>query len=417
MPDYWPRVVDAELDAELAALGAVTIDGPKACGKTSTAARVAASTVRLDVDPGARALASAAPEVLLDGPTPRLLDEWQLAPEVWDAVRRAVDDRGTPGQFVLTGSATPADDARRHSGAGRFGHVRMRPMSLWESGLSSGDVSLAGLFTGAEVVGRTDLDVSDYVDAIVRGGWPQTRTTTIVAAQRFVRGYLVDIVERDLPASEGRRRDPARLRRFLQAYAQVTAQTASVAAIGRRVTPDSPGGPALKWETADAYRTAAERSFLVEDLPAWSPRLRSRTRLIDTPKRHLVDPSLAASLLGADPGRLRTDGETLGFLFESLVTRDVRVYAQAGGAEVWHYRDRGGELEIDLVVERTDGSWLGIEVKLGGPSVDSGAEALLRVARDRVERPPAALMVVTTRGYAYRRPDGVYVVPLGALRP
>lgn len=413
---YWPRVVDAELRSDLDVMGAVVIEGPKACGKTETALQVAASTIRLDVDAGAAQLADAVPTAVLDGHPPRLIDEWQMAPGLWNAIRRAVDARGLPGQFIVTGSASPADDARRHSGAGRFAHIRMRPMSLWEAGRSSGDVSLGSLLSGSAPAGHTDMAVADYVDAIIRGGWPQNLETQPALAPRFVRNYITDAVEQDIPLLTGTRHDPARLRRFLHAYAQVTAQPAALTTIASRVLPEA-DEPNLKRDTADAYRSAAERLMLVEDVPPWSPRLRSRTRLVATPKRHLADPSLAAGLLDADASRLLKDGETLGFLFESLVTRDIRVYAQAHDAVVHHYRERDGSLEADLVIERRDGTWTGIEVKLGGSAIDIAAANLRRIAERRIERPPAGLVVVTAEGYAYRRQDGVDVVPLGTLRP
>ncbi|MPV51153.1 DUF4143 domain-containing protein [Pseudactinotalea sp. HY160] len=411
--EYVARIVDRELDTELDTMGAVVIEGPKACGKTSTALQRAASWIHLDQDVSARAAGLADPRLLLPGPTPHLLDEWQTVPGLWNAVRHEVDDRGRTGQFILTGSSTPTDDVRRHSGSGRFGHISMRTLTLFES-FRHGGVSLRGLMHDEFTPERCPVTITDYVDAIVRGGWPQVRATSVETAARFVRNYVRDAIEVDIPAITGSRRDPARMRRFFTAYAQVTSQTATLAAIARRVR----GGEGeMARDTADSYRSAAERLLLVEDLPAWSPDLRSRTRLLSLPKRHLADPSLAVALLGADAGRLQRDGETLGFLFESLVTRDLRVYAQACDATVSHYRERDGDLECDLVVEEADGTWAGFEVKLGPAAIDTAASNLLRLASTRVKRPPAALVVVTTGQFAYQRDDGVIVVPLAALQP
>lgn len=418
---YRPRVVDAQIKEDLEALGAVLVEGPRACGKTSSAATQASSAVYLDAEPGRREAARLDPSLVLDGPTPRLLDEWQLVPELWNAVRREVDARGGPGHFLLTGSAMPALDARRHSGAGRFAIVRMRPMTLWESGESTGDVSLAALLAGDRVRGRGMLTVPQYVEALVRGGWPELVGASPRRAQRFVQGYLDAVVERDVPLLEGSRRDPVRLRRFLTSYAQHSSQTVSLSGlVSRAVGDDAPRtgrSDTLTWHTADAYADAASRLMVVEDVPAWSPRLRSRTRLGALPKRVFTDPSLAAGLLGAGPSRLLAELTTLGALFESLVTRDLRVYAQSLDASVYHYRERSGDLEVDLILETRDGGWLGVEVKLGSHQIDAAAAALRRVAERRVERPPAGLVVITAGEYAYTREDGVSVVPLAALRP
>ncbi len=415
MPEYLPRIVDEELRLDLQALGAVVIEGPRACGKTWTASRQANSEIRLDSDPQGAELARLDPRPALAGPTPRLIDEWQMVPSIWNATRREVDDRGRPGQFILTGSAVLPPDASRHSGAGRFSRLRMRPMSLSESGDSSKQVSFAAVMDGQPATGRSELEPLDHADLVVRGGWPALIGAKTRTASRFIAGYLSATVEHDIEIADSRRRDPIRFRRFLEAYAQVVASTASLNTIrARAVGPDVPA-EGLHWSTADAYLDAARRLMIVDEVPAWAPRLRSRTRLGGAVKRNLADPSLAASLLGADAARLRGDLNTLGFLFESLAIRDVLVYAQALGATVHHYRERSGDLEIDLVVEQVDGTWMGIEVKLGTFRIDEAAAALRAVADRRVERPPQALMVITGGKYAYRREDGVDVVPLGAL--
>ncbi|MGH3949387.1 MAG: ATP-binding protein, partial [Pseudonocardiaceae bacterium] len=402
-PQYRPRVVDDQVTRHLAAMGAVVLEGPKACGKTETARQHAASEVRLDVDDTAAELARLDPGLVLDGATPRLIDEWNIEPRLWNAVRRAVDDRKQPGQFLLTGSATPGPDARRHSGAGRMAKVRMRPMSLWESGASTGQVSLAALIAGKPARGHSELAITDYASLITRGGWPEIIDASGGNAERYVRNYFAYAVEHAVPTVGGPRHDPIRLQRFLQAYARLSAQTAPLTTIASRaVGGDAPMGgrdKTLAWHTADAYRDTANRLMLIEDLPAWDPQLRSRTRLAGLPKRHLVDPSLAAALLGSNAERLLRDPQTLGYLFESLAARDVLVYAQASNAQVFHYRERDGELEADLIVENLDGTWLGIEVELGDCAVDDAATALRKVAERRIARPPQALVVITATEY------------------
>ncbi len=405
------------LERALGALGAVVIEGPKACGKTETARRVAASEVLLDLDPEAIEAASVDPRLILDGATPRLIDEWQRRPRVWDAVRRMVDDRGSAGQFILTGSATPLDEASRHSGAGRMAIVQMRPLTLYEQEVSSGEISLADLLEGREPSpGKTSLRLTDYVERIAIGGWPALLDRDRRDAAQFIDGYLTMIVERDVDTVSGAHRDPRRLRRFLHAYAQLTAHPAALSTIISRAAGKDDQQPPSRWAAAP-YLDALRRLMIVDEVDAWSPELRSRTRLMSTPKRHLVDPSLAAALLQSGPDRLLAELQTLGFLFESLATRDLRVYAAANDASLFHYRERGGELEVDLIVERRDGAWIGVEVKLGGEQIDRAAGALLRLATARVQRPPAALVIVTTTEYAYTRPDGVIVAPLSLIGP
>lgn len=416
MPNYKSRIADRLLQDALTALGAVVIEGPKACGKTETARQLAASEVLLDLDSEALEAASIDPRLVLDGAAPRLIDEWQREPRVWDAVRREVDRRAAAGQFILTGSATPSDEASQHSGAGRIAIVAMRPMTLYEQGFSSGQVSLGDLLDGHEPSsGRAALQLADYAERIVIGGWPGLLAASPSEALQFIRGYLTTIIERDVDLISGARRDPRRMRRFLQAYAQLTAHPAALSTIVSRAAGERSETPS-RW-TATPYLDALRRLMIVDEVEAWDPELRSRTRLIGIPKRHLVDPSLAAALLRASPRRLLQDLKTLGFLFESLATRDLRVYAAAKEASVFHYRERGGELEVDLIVEREDGAWLAVEVKLGGRQIDRAAAALTRLATTRAKRPPAALVVVSATEYAYMRPDGIFVVPLGLLGP
>ncbi len=416
--DYRPRVADTELEARLAATGAVVIDGPRGCGKTETARQAAASEVRLDVDDEARAAGLLAPALLLEGERPRLIDEWQLVPAIWNQVRREVDATGgRPGQFILTGSAVPADDVTRHSGALRFSRLRMRPMSLVEAGYSTGDISLKNLFDGAEPRAvDPGLTINDLAERITVGGWPNLQDRTIDEALIALRGYLDETRRVDLVRVDGIGRDPENVARVLRSVARNTATGASARAIAADV--GGAEGP-IDHHTVLGYLAALSRIFVVEDLPAWSPGLRSRTILRSAPKRHFVDPSLAVAALGTTPDRLLRSVETLGFLFESLVVRDLRVYAQAMDASVFHYRD-SADLEADAIVERRDGAWAAFEVKLGQGAIDRAAESLLRVAaRVDPERhgKPAVLAVITGWGYGYRRPDGVAVIPIGTLAP
>ena len=415
--EYRPRLADGELERLIAASGAVVIEGARASGKTQTALRAARSAVRLDVEDDARTAALVAPELLLDGERPRLIDEWQLVPAVWNHVRREVDAaRGAPGQFILTGSAVPPDDPVRHSGAGRFTRLRMRPMSLLEAGYSTGLISLSSLFDGAEPrAPEPPLAIADLAERICVGGWPGLQRS-VASAQVVLRGYLADTTELDLVRLDGVRRDPEKLRRVIRSLARNTATQVSARAIAADV-----GGSegSMDPHTVRDYLTALARVFVTEDLPAWSPAIRSRSILREAPTRHFVDPSLAVAALDTGPDRLLRDVATLGLLFESLVVRDLRIYGQVMDASVFHFRDNTG-LEADAVLERRDGRWAAFEVKLGSAAIDDAARSLLRVAaKVDPERhgEPAFLAVVTGWGYGYRRPDGVFVIPIGALGP
>lgn len=416
--DYRPRLADAELAAHLAATGAVVIEGPRGCGKTETARQAAASEVRLDVDDEARAAGLVAPALLLDGARPRLIDEWQLVPAIWNHVRREVDERGgRSGQFILTGSAVPADDMTRHSGALRFSRLRMRPMSLAEAGYSTGEISLADLIDGADSrAGDPGLTIQDLAERITIGGWPNLQDGSIEAAQIAVGGYLQETRRVDIGRVDGIGRDPENVARVIRSLARHVATASSARAIAADV--GGAEGP-IDHHTVLAYQAALSRIFVVEDLPAWSPGVRSRAILRGAPTRHFVDPSLAVAALGMTPDRLLRDVETLGLLFESLVVRDLRIYCQPLDASVSHYRDSTG-LEADAIIERRDGTWAAFEVKLGPGAVDKAAATLLRIAA-RIDRDkhgePAVLAVITGWGYGYRRPDGVAVIPIGALAP
>lgn len=416
-PSYLPRIADQQLQTLLSALGAVVIEGPKACGKTKTAGRRAASTVRLDVDLNAQQAAAADPSLVLDGPAPRLIDEWQVVPSVWNAIRRAVDERGLPGQFILTASAVPADDETRHTGAGRFARVRMRPLSLFESNLSSGQISLARLLDGdAASSPDSGLAVAGLAEEISHGGWPASRRLGAEAAQMGLRGYLDEIRRTDINEVDGVNRDPEKVARLMRSLARHIATTTSVTVLAA----DAAGADAtLKDDTASGYLNALRRLFVVEDQPAWAPHLRSKYQLRRSAKRHFVDPSLAVAALRTSPKPLLDDLNYLGYLFESLVVRDLRVYAQACDAEVLHYRDNNGH-EAGAVVQAADGRWGAFEVKLGAGLVDQGADSLKRFVKqiDTTKcGEPAALGVITGTGYGYVRKDGVQVIPIGSLGP
>jgi len=337
-------------------------------------------------------------------------------PAIWNQVRREVDATGgRPGQFILTGSAVPTDDVTRHSGALRFSRLRMRPMSLAEAGYSTGDISLKDLLDGAEPRAvDPGLTINDLAERITVGGWPNLQDRTIDEALIALRGYLDETRRVDLVRVDGIGRDPENVARVLRSLARNVATGASARAIAADV--GGAEGP-IDHHTVLAYLAALSRIFVVEDLPAWSPGLRSRTILRGAPTRHFVDPSLAVAALGTTPDRLLRDVETLGFLFESLVVRDLRIHAQALDGSVFHYRD-STDLEADAIVERRDGAWAAFEVKLGQGAIDRAAESLLRVAA-RVDPAkhgkPAVLGVITGWGYGYRRPDGVAVIPIGAL--
>jgi predicted AAA+ superfamily ATPase len=414
---YTPRVVDKELYDRLESSGAVLIEGPKACGKTKTAHQAAASEVLLDVDERARGAAVLDPSLILEGDTPRLIDEWQVEPRVWNHVRRAVDDRRKPGQFILAGSAVPADDATRHSGAGRFSRLRMRPMSLFESGLSDGSISLRNLMDGSNARSSNSIGLTEMAEAVARGGWPAHQEIPVEIAMKRASNYLEEVSRTDINRIDGVHRDPGRVHRLLRSLARnvATHVTTTTLAADSADGGDEP----LKRQTVAEYLAALERLFVIEDQPPWAPHLRSRSILRKSPKRHFVDPSLAAAALGADPAALLRDLNLFGFLFESLVVRDLRIYSQPLRGEVRQFRDNKG-LEIDAIVESNAG-WAAFEVKLGAPAaIEEAAASLLKFAREvDTERSgkPSALGVIVAGGYGYMREDGVQVIPITALGP
>ena len=414
---YCPRIADAELRACLASAGAVVIEGPKACGKTRMAQQLAASAVLLDVDPSARQALAVDPALVLAGARPRLLDEWQVEPALWNQVRRAVDVCREPGQFLLTGSAVPADDAVRHTGAGRFSFLRLRPMTLLEIGAGQGGVSLAALLEGEpSSCADPGLAVADLAELVCRGGWPAQVGRPLAATSRAARDYLEQVRQVDVQRVDGRRRDPQRLGTLLRSLARNVATEVSLTTLAA----DAGGadGP-LDPRTVADHLQALERLMVLENQPAWRPHLRSKAALRQAPRRHFCDPSLAVAALGGSPDRLLKDLEWLGLLFESLVIRDLRVLAQALDGEVFHYRDNYG-VEVDAIVQLRNGRWGAIEIKLGQGQVEAAASSLLRF-RSQLDigrtGEPAFLAVVCGSGYGYRRADGISVVPVGALGP
>lgn len=412
MTTYLPRLVDDILDDALRSSGAVLLEGPKASGKTWTAAQRSRSQVHLDEDPPLRAAARLDARILLPGPVPRLIDEWQLAPDVWNVVRAEVDRRQEDGQFILTGSATPADDATRHTGAMRIARVRMSPMSLIESGDSGGGVSLERLLAGEQPSSAgTEMGLQDVANVLCRGGWPPNLRRTTPEAQSANRDYLRTMAGADLPDEP--RRDPVKLAALLRALARSTGTYVSASTLIKDVTAT---GETLNPRTLASYLDVLTRLWVYVEQRAWGGHLRSSAPARKSPKRHLVDPSLAAAALGASPRALIDDPETFGQLFESLAFRDLSIYAQTLGWDPYAYEGAGSEIDVVLV---RDGAWAGFEVKLtgGNPQIlDAAAAGLIRAA-DAMTRPPAALTVVTATGPSYRREDGVNVVALTDLCP
>lgn len=420
---YQPRLVDNELDELTAALAAVALEGPKAVGKTATASRRAATVHALD-DPGQRSVAAADPARLLDDPPPVLLDEWQRMPEIWDLVRRRVDEGAPAGQFLLAGSVLP-EGPPTHSGAGRIVSLRMRPMALSERSRDEPTVSLQELLSGRRplIRGRTEWKLDDYVGEILRSGFPGLRGLAGRPLRAQLDTYLARIVDRDFPDELGQNlRNPAALRRWMTAYAAASSTTTTFEKIRDAA---SAGDEKPAKTTVEAYRSALERLWVLDPVPAWSPTRSHIRRLAQPPKHQLADPALAARLLGVDTGALVSgegagppiprDGTLLGALFESLVTLSVRVYAQAAEAEqVSHLRTHSGEHEVDLIVERGDGRVVAVEVKLARVVDDRELDQLNWLAQ-RIGDDLLDAAVITTGGEAYRRPDGIAVIPAALL--
>ncbi len=415
---YMPRVVDSELLRRLGSARIVVLEGPKACGKTETALQVAQSVVRLDIDTSAQLAVAADPLLVLEGKTPRLIDEWQTEPAIWNHARTLTDERKLNGQFILTGSSVPDEDLKRHTGTGRFSFIRMRPMSLFESGESVGTVSFSALMAGEPARSvEANLSVPDLAKLIVRGGWPAQQGVGIDAAVQAAKDYVAQTTQVDVSRVNGIRRDPVKVGRLLTSLARNVATEVSDSTLAKDA---STGAEEMSRNTVSDYLDALTRLMVIEDQPAWAPHLRSATPLRQAPKRHFVDPSLAMAALGAGPELLERDLNFLGLLFESLVIRDLRILSQSVGGKVLHYRDKEG-LEVDAIVQLTDGRWGAFEVKLGGEKlIEEGAASLLRFA-DGIDiartDAPTILCVICMSGYGYVREDGVAVIPIRSLAP
>lgn len=416
-PDgYLPRVADMRLDDALRSSGAVHIKGPKWCGKTETGIHHTRSQIYLqdpDKSPALLAMADSKPSELLIGDKPRLVDEWQMAPQLWDAVRFAVDREKVRGGYVLTGSSTPKIRPA-HTGVGRIAPLEMSTMSLLETGESTGAVSLLSLFEGTfDIAQVAGLDVDDYAHIICRGGWPEAVVSESRGdAGRMARDYVLELLDSNINEMDGIRRNRTWMRQIMRSYARNVSGQASLSTIAADMQGEPPSAPTLS-----EYVDALSRAFVLNDLSAWNPRLRLKTAVRTSPTRHFSDPSIAAAVLAATPRGLLDDFETFGLLFESLCIHDLRVYASALGGSLYHYRDKTG-LEADAVVVLDDGRWALVEVKMGQSRIDEGASHLLKLA-ERIDQTregrPSFLMVLTSTACAYRRKDGVVVVPLACL--
>lgn len=417
---YKQRVVDAELAWRLETKGAILIEGPKWCGKTTTAAHLAASSIYMqapeDIERNLE-LAKIKPSILLSGKTPRLIDEWQLAPTLWDAVRVEVDRRGEMGQFILTGSAVPAaSNSHSHTGTGRISRLRMRPMTLTESKDGPGGYSLQKLFAGEQIEPTENpLDIERILFLICRGGWPAAVSLSDRAALQQAIDYVDAVAEADITRTDGVQRDPARVRALLRSYARLIGGQAANTTILSDITGNEKDS--LSKDTLGEYLRALEQIFVIEELPAWSPALRSKTTIRSKNTRHFCDPSIAAAALRFGPQDLLQDLETAGLMFESMCVRDLRVYAQCLDGDVYHYRDANGN-EVDAIVHLRDGRWGLFEVKLADHRADEAAKSLQKVAsiidQKRLGN-PSFLAILTAGKYAYQRPDGVHVIPLPCL--
>jgi predicted AAA+ superfamily ATPase len=413
---YRPRITDTELTRKLAASGAVLVRGPKACGKTESARRIAGSVLSVDRDANVPLLLETAPARLLIGETPRLIDEWQEQPRLWDLVRHEVDERGKKGQFILTGSANPADDVRLHSGAGRFTTLDMRTMSWQELGLSTGTASLGRMLAGeTPAFPETTAPLELIVERLVVGGFPGLLGATEAQALDVNRAYVELLAEIDISRVSGMKRDPLKVAAVLRSLARNTAtlvETTTLAAdVGETERVD------VSRPTVADYLSALDRLMVTESQPAWNAHVRSSASLRKSPKRHFADPCLAVAALGADSAALLDDLEFTGFLFESLAVHDLRVYAQAHDARVYHYRDSSA-LEVDAIVQKRNGDWCAFEVKLGTGQIDEAAAHLRKLASvldSRKMKPPKSLAIITGTGISHLRADGIAVISIAAL--
>ena len=427
MKNYKRRILDSLLEKKLQAKGAVLIEGPKWCGKTTTAEEIAASKIMLakpDIKDHFKSLLEIDSDAALAGETPMLIDEWQTVPKLWDAVRYTVDHRHAMGQFILTGSAVPDKDAekeREHSGTGRFAWLTMRPMTLFESGESNGTVSLGELFLAPDkILQKNDLKLSDIAFLICRGGWPIAVGLPEEAALEQAFDYYDAVTKEDVTNVDGVKRASERVQRLMRAYARHQGTQASIATLKDDLKNNDT--TTLDEDTISSYLDALRKIFVVEDMPAWNPNLRSKTAIRTTDTRYFVDPSIATAALGLGPTDLMNDLNSMGFFFEAMCVRDLRVFAEALNGKVYHYRDKSG-LECDAVVHLRNGQYGLIEIKLGGDSlIKEGAKTLNELANQvdttRMKSPAFKMILTATGEYAYRRPeDGIYVVPIGCLRP
>lgn len=427
MKNYRSRIMDSLLAKKLQAKGAVLIEGPKWCGKTTTAEEIAASKIMLakpDIKDHFKSLLEIDSDAALTGDTPMLIDEWQTVPKLWDAVRYTVDHRHAMGQFILTGSAVPNQEAekeREHSGTGRFAWLTMRPMTLFESGESNGTVSLGELFTAPEkILQKNGLKLSDIAFLICRGGWPIAIGLPEEAALEQAFDYYDAVTKEDVTNVDGIKRSSKRVQRLMRAYARHQGTQAPIATLKEDLKNNDT--TTLDEDTISSYLDALRKIFVVEDMPAWNPNLRSKTAIRTTDTRYFVDPSIATAALGLGPTDLMNDLNSMGFFFEAMCVRDLRVFAEALNGKVYHYRDKSG-LECDAVIHLRNGQYGLIEIKLGGDSlIKEGAETLNELANQidttRMKSPAFKMILTATGEYAYRRPeDGIYVVPIGCLRP
>jgi len=418
--EYLPRIADAKLTLALEAMGAVLIEGPKWCGKTRTAERVAKSVLYMqDPDTYQESMlkAKTKPSLLLEGETPRLLDEWQVAPVLWNAVRFAIDKRHERGQFILTGSVVPVRTDDMHSGTGRISRMKMRTMSLFESGESSGEISLGDLFSGrTEMYGTSKVTLEQIAFSLTRGGWPAAvneSSETISLKRAF--DYYEAVVNEDISRVDNVEKNPDRVRCLIRSLSRNISTEASTTTILKDLLAND---ESLSQVTIDQYVNALKMLFVIDDLPAWSPGLRSKTAIRTTAKRHFSDPSIAAASLGATTERLFSDFCTFGFLFEALCIRDLRVYADSLNGDVYHYRDAKG-VEVDAIIHLKDGRWGAIEVKMGAGDIEKAAENLIsfKANIDTLKmNEPAFLMVLTGTEYAFQMSNSVWVIPLGCLK-
>ena len=423
MKKYRKRIADEILARKLEGKGAVLIEGPKWCGKTTTAEQIAASILYMD-EPEKKeqniTMSELNPKRLLKVAAPRLIDEWQIAPKLWDAIRFEVDHRGELGQFVLTGSAVPADTKEiTHSGTGRFTRLTMRPMSLYESGDSTGEVSLKDLFDGAaEIDGASELDIDRLAFLVCRGGWPQAVDMRDEIALDQAMDYYDAVVRSDINRADGVQKNSKKVHRLMRSYARNQGSQIPNTVLAQDVSANDE--VSMSDETVAAYVSALRKIFVVEDMPAWNPNLRFRTAIRSSDTRYYIDPSIAAAALGIGPNDLVNDLKTFGFLFETLCIRDLRVFADSLNGEVYHYRDRDGQ-ECDAVAHLRNGKYGLIEIKLGGDRlIEEGAKSLkameAKIDTDKMNAPSFLMVLTGTGDYAYRRQDGVYVVPIGCLK-